>query len=61
MTPALRARLVLGQADLGQFRIGIGHGRNGVAVGIDRRAKQRVADHEPGLMIGDMGEIAARR
>ena len=52
---ALRPCRVLEKTDLGQLRIGIGHPGYGMMVEPDRRAEQRVADHQPGPVIGAVG------
>ena len=52
-----RPRLRLGQADLSEFGIGEGHARDGVRVHRRRQAEQRVADDEPGLVVGEVGEL----
>ena len=45
-----RARLGLGQADLGQFGIGVGHPRQGGVVDARRQAEQRAADDDAGVV-----------
>ncbi len=57
----MRARFVLQQADLGKLRIGKGDPRYGAMVDRNWMPEQSVADDEPGMMIGDMGEFGARR
>ena len=49
------AGLVLLEADLGEFRIRMGHGRDGVMVEACLLAEQRVPDHELGMIGGEMG------
>ena len=51
----VRPSLVLQEPDLGEFRIGMGHGRYGVMVEADPLAEQRVPDHELGMIGGEVG------
>ena len=66
MAPACAPGLVLQEADLGEFRIGMGHRRYGVRIEADVLAEQRVPDHELGMIDGEMrgfrpdGHIADR-
>ena len=46
---------VLQEADLSEFRVGMGHGRYGVLVEADLLAEQRVPHHELGVIGGEMG------
>src|SRR5215831_7978580 len=52
-----RSRLRLGQADMGELGVGEGHPRHEILVHLDGQAKQRVPDDEPGMVIGEMGEL----
>src|SRR5208282_2170620 len=49
---ALHPGLLLEKADLGQFGIGINYRGYGTMVDPERHAKQRVADHQTGVVIG---------
>ena len=52
----LPARIGLGQAGLCQFRIGVGDPGQRRVIDLGRQPEQRVADHDAGLIAGDMGE-----
>ena len=51
------AGLRFGQADMRQFRIGKGDPRNRVRLDLAGEAKQRIPDHEPGMIVGAVGEL----
>ena len=44
-----------------QFRIGEGDPRNRVLVDLAGEAKQRIPDHQPGMIVGDVGELRPAR
>ena len=52
-------RLFLGQADMGQLGVGEGDAGNLVGARPDGQAKQRVTDRQPGMVVGQMGELHA--
>src|SRR5262249_19533971 len=54
---AASARLRLGLPDMGQLRIGEGHAPQNAQVDLGPQAEQPVPDHQPGLIVGDVGEL----
>ena len=40
-----------------QLRIGVGHARDEIVVGLDRQPEQRVPDDEAGVIVGGVGEL----
>ena len=55
--PCGAARLVLGEADMGELGVGEGHARDQVVVGLRRQPEQRVPDDKAGVIVGGVGEL----
>jgi hypothetical protein len=56
---AARPRFGFGQADMGELGVGEGHPRHEIRVHLHGQAKQRVPDDETGVIVREMGELAA--
>ena len=50
------ARLGLGEADLGELRVGIDDARDDAGVRVGLQPEQRIPDDDAGMEIGEVGE-----
>ncbi len=53
----LVARFVFGQADMGEFGVGVGNPGNGAVIGACGHTKQRIPDDDAGMIARDMREL----
>src|SRR4029077_12151267 len=54
---AARTRLFFCKANMRELRLCVGHPRDGVVVHTHRKAKQRISDHQTGMIIRSMCEL----